>query len=78
MELTTFGTSRLPGLAGALPPGGGGGGGGPPNPGMGGGGGGGGGGGPGIMFVEKMRQIGGLEVGGAVSVERAGKVGANS
>jgi hypothetical protein len=56
MERTTLGTSRLPGRAGTLPPGGGGGGGGgPPNPGIGGGGGG-GGGGPGMVFVEKVRQ----------------------
>jgi hypothetical protein len=55
VELTTLGTSLLPGLAGILPPGGGGGGGGPPNPGMGGGGG--GGGGPDMVFVEKVRQI---------------------
>jgi hypothetical protein len=56
MERTTLGTSFLPGRAGTLPPGGGGGGGGPPNPGIGGGGGG-GGGGPGMVCVEKIRQI---------------------
>jgi hypothetical protein len=76
MERTTLGTSRLLGRAGTLPPGGGGGGGGgPPNPGIGGGGGG-GGGGPGMVFVEKVRQIfsclGWIE---AVALERAGKGG---
>ena len=56
MELTTLGTSFLPGLAGAFPPGGGGGGGGgPPNPGIGGGGGG-GGGGAGILSFEQICQ----------------------
>jgi hypothetical protein len=77
VEHTTLGTSFLPGLDSELPPGGGGGGGGgPPNPGMGGG----GGGGPDMVFVERVRQIGSLDVrkfggDGAAAIERTRKTG---